>query len=76
MMPKGGARPIFSATLLVLITATGAASGWRRAASDAVAAQSASAVPALAALENATELRDQFNADRGSARLILLLSPT
>jgi hypothetical protein len=75
-MPRGAARRILAGTVLVLATNTSAASGWRLAASDVIASQAASAVQTLVALESATELRDQFNADRGSARLILLLSPT
>ena len=56
----------------VLLASGALASHWR--VSNLVAVRTAPS--ALTALGSVAELQQQFNADHGTARLVLLLSPT
>jgi hypothetical protein len=65
-------RPALGRTLLAAgVVLAGGAPPWRVPLTEA-----AQAAPALVDLRSAADLRAQFNADIGTARLVLLLSPT
>ena len=62
--------------LLPVLLALAALTACGSESSDRVTVATRDASPAVADITNVLELRAAFNEDRGSARLLLILSPT